>query len=129
MKFDCKEISISDEELGCILTFSEKDDGIAQMNMTTEELMNSSGQYLMLQRTYSEDKFEKDYYYLETSDFEKNSGELNDFTIDLFRSQFIMIRDNETFQINIKVDDQKFENLKRIIKKIINKKGQLNFHD
>ena len=37
MKFDCDEISINDEELGCTLTFYEK---------------GNKGQYLLLQRTY-----------------------------------------------------------------------------
>ena len=129
MKFVCKEISISDEEFGCTLTLSEtEDDGIAQMNMTTVELMNSSGQYLMLQRTYPEDEFEKDYYYMETADPDK-SGVLKEFSISLFRTQFVMTFDKEIFEININIDDQKFENLKHIINKITNKKGQLNIHD
>jgi hypothetical protein len=129
MKFDCKEISISDEELGCTLTLSEKEnEGIAQMNMAIEELMHSSGQYLLLQRTYPEDEIENDYYYIETSD-PGNSGELKDFIINLYRTQFAMTCNNNLFEININVDDQKFENLKQIIKKVTNKKGQLNFHD
>jgi hypothetical protein len=129
MKFDCKEISIDDEEFGCTLTLSEKeDDTIAQMNMTIDELMNSLGQYLMLQRTYPEDEFESDYYYIETSDPDK-SGELINFTIDLYRSQFLMTYDNELFEININPNNREFEDLKKALNKITNKRGQLIIHD
>jgi len=128
MKFDCKEISIIDEEFGCTLTFSENvDDGIAQMNMTTDELMNSSGKYLMLQRTYPEDEFDKDYYYIEMSDFDK-SGEFEDFTIDLYRRQFLMTYCDNLFEIGINIDDKKFENLMVVLAQIVNKQGILNFH-
>ncbi len=127
MKFDCKKISISDEEFGCTLTLSDEEGNRDVENMTTEELMNSSEQYLLLQRTYSEDEFEKDYYYIETSVPDK-IGKLKEFSIDLFRTQFVMNWDNEIFEINIDIDNQIFENLKRTLKKIINKKGHLNFH-
>ena len=86
------------------------------------------GQYIMLQRTYPEDDFEKDYYYFETSDPDK-SGELIDFSINLSRTQFVMTFKKEVFEIQIKVDNRKFEKLKQIIKRITNKKGQVNFHD
>jgi hypothetical protein len=126
MKFNCKEISISDEEFGCTLTLSEnKDDGISELEMTTEEIFNSIGRYVMLQRTYPEDRFEEDYYYFESSDFDK-SGELNDFEINLSRKVFQMILGNEIIEIQIGVDDSVYENLKQIIKKISNGKGKIN---
>lgn len=127
MKFNCKEISISDEEFGCTLTLSEnKDDGISEVGMTTEEILNSIGRYVMLQRTYPEDRFEVDYYYFESSDFDK-SGELNDFEINLSRKVFQMTLENEIIEIIIGVDDSVFENIKHIIKKISNGKGKINF--
>jgi hypothetical protein len=129
MKFDCNEISISDEELGCTLTLSEyKENDTSELDITIDYLINSMGQYIMLQRTYPEDDFEKDYYYFETSDSDK-SGELIDFSINLSRTQFVMTFKKEIFEIQIKVDKRKFEKLKQIIKRITNKKGQVNFHD
>ena len=118
VKFNCKEISINDEAFGCTLTFSEKiEDGKAQAKMTIEELMNSMGQYVMLQRTYAEDEFEKDYYYIETNDPDK-CGDLKNFKITLSRTKFLMTYDNELFEITINVDNQQFENLKKAIEKI-----------
>jgi len=43
MKFDCKEITISDEEFGCTLTFSEKEGtNVSEIGMTIDEIMTSS---------------------------------------------------------------------------------------
>src|SRR6266487_6167807 len=129
MKFNCKEISISDEEFGCTLTLSEKEDnGASEIGMTIDEIIASNGQYLLLQRTYPEDEFESDYYYIETSDPDK-SGELKDFSIHLYRTQFLMSYDNETFEITINANNQEFESLKKILGKLTNNKGQLIFHD
>ena len=119
MRFDCKKISINDDELGCSLTLSEnKDDGISQMEMTTEEILNSIGQYIMLQRTYPEDQFEEDYFYFESSDFDK-SCELNDFVINLSRKVFQLTFEDINIEIKICVDDHIFEKLKQILKKYL----------
>ena len=129
MKFNCKEISISDEDLGCTLTLSEnEDDDISEINMTTDEILNSMGQYIMLQRTYPENQYEDDYYYFESNDFDK-CGKLYDYKIELSRTMFLLTFENEVFEIQIDVDDNEFKKLKQIIKKITNKKGQVNFLD
>ena len=130
MKFECKEISISDEELGLTITLSEKqDDGIAQMKISIDELMNSFGQYLLLQKTYAEDEDEEDYYYIETSMPDK-SGELRDFDINLNRGQFLITYCNEAFEIGINANDQEYDNLRKALKKFNNNnKGQINFQE
>jgi endo-1,4-beta-D-glucanase Y len=129
MKFDCKEISMSDEEFGCTLTLSENEDkGASEIDMTNDEIMTSTGQYVLLQRNYSEDEFEPDYYYIETSNPDK-SGELKNFSLDLYRTQLLMTYDNELFEISININDNEFENLKKALQKLTNKKGQLTIHD
>ena len=129
MKFDCQEISVSNEEFGYTLTLSEiKDTGVAQINMTIEEIINSSGQYLMLQRTFAEDEYEKDYYYIETKNPD-HSGELKNFKIDIYRTQFVMTYEMELIVISLNLNDQEYESLKQVTKLIINKKEGLNFHD
>lgn len=50
MRFDCKEILISDEEFGCSISFSEKENGFAKEHQTVEELLHATGQYVMLMR-------------------------------------------------------------------------------
>ncbi len=129
MKFDCKEISINDEEFGCTLTYSEKKESVyEEQHVETKDIANFHGQYLLLQRTYPEDDFEDDYYTVELSDFDK-SYELDSFTMDLYRTKFLMTFNSEFIEINIEVNDIEFENLKRIILQITNSKGEVNFHD
>lgn len=129
MKFSCKEISINDEDLGCTISFSENiDNDEFEKERSIDEIMASIGQYITLQRTYPEDDFQKDSYSFESSDFDK-SGELVDFQIDLYRAQFVMTFNKELYEIQINVDDQKFENLKVALTKIANGKGQLNFRN
>jgi hypothetical protein len=126
MNFVCKEISISDEEFGCTVTFSEKEEANDFENQkTVDEIMDSIGQYVMLQRTYGEDEFEKDYYYFETSDFEK-SGELDDFEIILTENKFVLTTETGKYEIQINPDRQIFDDLKNVLSKITESKGKLN---
>ena len=129
MKFNCKQISISDDELSCTLTLSETEDNDTYIKkFNVGEIKASIGQYILLQRTYPEGEFEKDYYYIETSDLDK-SGELKDFSINLYRTQFVISFGNNLFEIYINVDDNKFEKLKQIIMIITNNRGQVNFYE
>ena len=126
MNFVCEKISISDEEFGCTVTFSEKEENNDFENQkTVDEIMDSIGQYIMLQRTYGEDEFEEDYYYFETSDFEK-SGELNNFEINLTENNFILTIENDKYEIQIHPDRQIFDDLKSVLSKITESKGKLN---
>lgn len=128
MKFVCKEISISDEEFGCTVTLSENEDENEFENQkTVDEIMDSIGQYVMLQRTYGEDEFEEDYYYFESSDFDK-SGELDEFEITLTENKFILTINNDKYEIHIHPNDQEWAELKTAIKRITEHKGQLNIN-
>lgn len=125
MNFVCKEISICDEELGCTVTLSEnEEDNIIENQKSVEYLMDSIGQYLMLQRSYGEDEFEEDYYYFETSDFDK-SGDLDDFEIILTENQFVLSTESKKYEIQIHPDREMFDELKNILLKITQYKGKL----
>jgi hypothetical protein len=117
MKFISKHIEISDEEFGCTITFSESENDIDSMD--TEK-------YLLLQRTYPEDEYEEDYYYIESSDFDK-SGELENFSIDLSASNFNLSTETDTYEINFELTTEKYELLKQTLTKLCNGNGQLNF--
>lgn len=128
-KFNCKELSINDIEFGCTITFSEKTETYdPTKELIVDEIVASSGQYIMLQRTYGEDEFEDDYYYFESSDFDK-SCELEDFKIELSRAQFVITIDKEMFETQINVEEIEFENLKLVLTKIINGKGNIIIRD
>jgi len=125
MNFVCKEISINDEEFGCTVTLSEKEDSGFDYEETVEEIMNATDQYLMLQKTYGEDEFEEDYYYIESRDFEK-SGELEDFEIFLTETEFIITFENEKYVIQISPNRKVFDDLKKVLSEFTECKGKLN---
>jgi hypothetical protein len=125
MKFDCKEISINDGELGCEVTFSENEElGSKIENMSFKEIIDSIGRYLLLQRTYPEDDLCRDNYYFETH-YEKLCGELEDFEIVLSRKSFELKFDSEIVEISINPSDKEFADLVYILPIIINKRGSL----
>ena len=125
MKFDCKQISINNEELGCTVSFYDrKQAGEAQADMTIDEIIESIGDYVMLQRTYPEDDFETDYYYIETSN-PNIAGELKNFIIKLSRTKMSMTFSNKEIEISINPIDKKFNELKEALRIIANNQGEL----
>jgi hypothetical protein len=125
MKLDCKEISIIDGELGCEVTFSENGElGSKIEKMSFKGIIDSIGRYLLLQRSYPEDDFDRDNYYFETHD-ENLCGDLKDFEIELSRQSFILKFDSEIIEILINPSDKEFADLKSVLRIIINKRGNL----
>ena len=128
MNFECKEISISDEELGCQLVFQEhKSLGEEIENMTIEEIQKSTGKYFLLQRFYPEDDYEKSYCYLESHD-ENLIDDLQCFEtleIILSRRLFTLKINANIIEISIKPTEKEFAELKLILPIIINGQGEL----
>ena len=86
MVFIAKEISISDEGFGITISICQKEDKYnLNVDLSFEEIVNSMGKYILLQKTYAEDEFETDYYYFESHD-KDNCGELDDYVIVLSHS-------------------------------------------
>ena len=67
MKFICQDISINDEDFGCTISFSENRDDYNEENagkfakMSPSQIAELIGRYILIQRSYPEDQFEKDY--------------------------------------------------------------------
>lgn len=123
MNFKCKELSISNEDLGCTITFSDTIEKEFYKTHRYDEI-NEDEIYLMLQRTYPKDDYEKDYYYIELSDFDR-SGELNDFTIELNENSFKIEWDTNKSGIKIDINQEEFEKLKEALKIITHDRGQI----
>jgi hypothetical protein len=116
MKFICNEIQVGNQEFGCTISFSENmNNGISEEKLTFDEIIDSIGTYIMLQRTYAEDEFEEDYCYFESSDPEK-SGEIENFEINLSRNQFVLNFEKEVYDIELNLDTKIFEKLKENLK-------------
>ena len=126
MKFECKELRISDEEFGCTITFS---DTVDKGYDTYEEIMNLNENYLLLQRTFPEDEYENDdTCYIELSDFEK-SGFFSEFSINLKRSEFKLEWEEDILEITLKINEKKFKQLKKALKIITAKTGTLKIEE
>jgi len=125
MKFECKELSINDEPFGCSVSLSNTQEDLNfEKKLTVDEIIDSFGQYVMLQRTYAEDEFEEDYYYFETNEIDK-SGELNDFEIILTKNEFTLSIENEKYEIQINLTEQELNELKEALKILTEHKGRL----
>jgi len=129
MKIHCIEISISDEELGCQVTFSNKRSlGEEVSQMTVQEIIDSTGEYLLIQRSYPDFEDESDYIYFETHNVEY-AGELKDYEMVLTKERFELKLLNGEIEVFINPTDKEFSKLKKILPILINKTGKLTIND
>jgi len=129
MKINCIEISISVEELGCQVTFSEnKSLGEETAHMSVREIIDSIGGYLLIQRSYPDYEDESDYIYFETHNKEY-AGELNDYEMVLTKERFELKLRNEKIEVLINPTDDEYSELKKILPILTNKTGKLIIND
>ena len=129
MKINCIEISISNEELGCQVSFSNKNSlGEELSHMTVQEIIDSTGEYLLIQRSYPDYEDESDYIYFETHK-EEFAGELSDYEIVLSRERFELKMTDGEIEVLINPTDKVYLELKKILPILINKTGKLIVND
>ena len=113
MKIECKRLSISEEELGLQIVFysNEKEEDPESLDYSNiTEVVNSIGPYLMIQRSYPEDEFEKDYYYIELTDFDE-SGDLKEFVFTLTGKKLKIKWEKNSVEIELNIDEKEIEDL------------------
>lgn len=129
MKIHCIEISINDEELGCQVSFSSKKSlGEEVSQMTVQEIIDSTGEYLLIQRSYPEFEDESDYIYFETHN-EEYAGELKDYEMVLTKERFELRLRNGKIEVLINPTDKEYSELKKILPILTNKTGKLIIND
>ena len=129
MKINRSEISINDDDLGCQITFSENRNlGKETENMSVKEILDSTGRYLLLQRSYPENEYGSNYYYFETHN-ENLRGDLINYEMTLSRTYFEFKIQNEKIAISINPTEKEFGELKKILHRLTNKKGKLTIND
>jgi len=129
MKINCIEISINDEELGCQVSFSSKKSlGEEVSQMTVQEIIDSTGEYLLIQRSYPEFEDESDYIYFETHN-EEYAGELKDYEMVLTKERFELRLRNGKIEVLINPTDKEYSELKKILPILTNKTGGLIIND
>lgn len=125
MQIKCIEISITDEELGCEVTFSEKKDlGEDLLNMSVQEIIDSTGKYLSLQKFYPDFEDESDYTYFETHN-DEYAGELTDYEMVLSKERFELRLINGKIEVLINPTDEEYTELKKVLPILTNKTGKL----
>jgi len=116
MNFQCEELSISDEEFGCTITFSDSKTSEDQF-MTAEEIMNSEEKYLLIQRTYPEDDDDVDNYHVETSETEVDLlSDGTEMTVEIDPERFKIELPGAQLEIGLNLTDKELENLEKTLK-------------
>lgn len=116
MKFDCNNIKITEDNLACEIIFSNHENS----------QLDCSRNYLILKRSYAETNLEEDYVYVETPEPE-NSGEYKNLQLNVYRNNLLLSYEKKLIDINLKINNEEFNKLEFILKKIIGGKGFLHF--
>ena len=126
MKIECKRLSISEDDLGLQIVFyeMEKEEGPESLDYSNiTEVVKSIGSYLMIQRSYPEDEFEKDYYYIELTDFDE-SGDLKEFIFTLIGKKLIIKWEKKLVEIELNIYEKEIEDLVEALKNFTQIDGQ-----
>ena len=113
MNFQCKELTISDEELGCTIIFSDSKSADDQFK-TIDEIMNSEEKYLLIQKTYPEDDYEYSYYHIESSESDTELNFEDKMTVRLSREKFEISWSGDQLKIGLDLTDRELNDLKEI---------------
>ncbi|MDO6604066.1 hypothetical protein [Arenibacter palladensis] len=114
MNFQCKELTISDEELGCTITFSDSKSADDQFK-TIDEIMNSKKKYLLIQKTCPEDDYELDHYHIESSESDTELDSEDKITVRLSRENFEISWSGDRLKIGLNLTDKELKDLKEIL--------------
>ncbi len=126
MQFECNNIKIEENHLGCSICFCEKTICQNFDKLGYENIIQNEEQYLILRRSYAEIKEEEDYLYIETPNSEF-SGEFFKIQINLYSNNLLLSTERDTIDINLKLKEEELVQLEFILKKIIGNKGILHF--
>ena len=114
INFHCIELTIQDEELGCTVTFSDSRSADDQFK-TEEELINSDEKYLLIQRTYAEDEYDEENFYIESSESDTDFDPFEKMIMKLTRDRLDVNWSGEQLIIGLNLNNQELENLLRIL--------------
>ena len=115
VNFQCKELTILDEELGCTVTFSDSKSANDQFK-SIKEIVNSNEKYLLIQRTYPEDDDDEDYYYIESSESDTIFDPDEKIIVKLNQKRFEVNSSGEQLRIGLNLENQELKDLVRIFK-------------
>lgn len=108
MNFECKQLTITDDpDFGCTIEFNDTIENYNE-NMSIEELMNSTGKYLLIQRSYPEDEYETDWYTIETSETKIDFNQKDSMHVKLNRKEFEIYCSGVSISIGLTLTDKEY---------------------
>ncbi|WP_339896036.1 hypothetical protein [uncultured Algibacter sp.] len=127
INFQCIELTIQDEELGCTVIFSDSRSADDQYK-TDEEIMNSVEKYLLIQKTYAEDEYEYDTecYHLESSESNESFDPFGKININVTKEKLEVNLIGEKVIIGLNLKKQELEKLLRILETKFHEKITVN---
>jgi hypothetical protein len=117
MDFHCEELTISDEELGCTVTFSDSKTSKGQFK-TGKEIMSSDEKYLLIQRTYPEEEYDLDYYHIETSETDTGLSLKDKMIVKLSPEKFEINWSGDHLEIGLNLTEKEHQALKEVFEVI-----------
>ena len=124
MKFKCDKISVDDSELGLTIIFSEK----RKNSFDYEDTVNADSNYILIQLSYPEDEYEKYYSFIEFNDVKK-SGNIDKYKFHLSKNEFIVKSKDEEVKCLFNISDEKFNEIKEVLERIISGKNKLTIKE
>lgn len=118
MNFICKQLTLDDDgDFGCTIGFSDSIDEGYHESENLAELINSNEKYFLVQRSYSEDFDEDDYYYIETTESDIELSYKDKLYFD-FNTERVKIRmAHEVITIGLNLKQEEYKELKKLINK------------
>jgi len=112
--FICKNLSITDDpDFGCTVEFS---DTIDNENESIDYIINNTEKYLLIQRSYPEDRDEIDWYTVETSENETELNQKDKIFIKLNSSLFEINWSGSKLIIGLELTNSELNDLNKILK-------------
>ncbi len=124
MDFKCKQLSISDEDLGCTIMFYDTIDKYDESE-SHWQMTHSKVKYLWIQRSYAEDEDEIDWYSVETSESDIELNYKDKMYVKLKHDLFQIHWSGQDLIIGLNLTEKKFCELKRVLKNIFKNRVEL----
>jgi hypothetical protein len=118
MNFKCIELTITDDpDFGCTIQFSDTKDKGYDEDQTIDEIINSKDKYFLIQRSYPEDLYENDFYYIETSESGTELGYSDKILIELSKDKIKLQWSGDKVEIGLNVEEIEILHLRKMLKK------------
>jgi hypothetical protein len=115
MNFQCKQLTIADQEFGFTIIFSDSK-SVDDQFKTVEEIMNSEEKYLLIQRSYPEEDDDLDFFSIETSETDTELSPRDKMIVRLSPNKFEIDWSGDHLEIGLNISDKELKKLRKAFK-------------